>query len=67
MTEKDFYALMATIESEDLRERVSDSALTNAGDTEGVTAWTTPEFWEVAIVTAKMILDAPRDWYPELY
>jgi hypothetical protein len=69
-TSRKFYAMLAAIESEELRVRVEDSAIANAGDTmieQGRKGHDGPDFWEMAISTARMILDCPKDYYPELY
>jgi hypothetical protein len=69
-TSTKFYDLMKSIENEQLRVCVQDSAICNAGDTmteQGRKGDMGPAFWEVAIQTAKMILDCPKDYYPELF
>lgn len=64
-----YYDLIAAIPDEKLREAVADSAMTNAGDTaiELHLGACDPEMWEIAINTAKMILDDPKSFYPELF
>ncbi len=80
MTDKQkFEALLASIEREDLRVAVDDSARGNANDTmiesgyKPADSYYSPwgdhedEFWEMALGTAEMILDCPKDYYPELF
>lgn len=79
MTKDTFYKLIDGITSGDLREAIADSALTNANDTMKERGYQpvdsvylpwgdkTGEFWDMAIATATMILDCPRDYYPELF
>jgi hypothetical protein len=66
-----FYNLLNSVPNATLRDRVADSALTNASDTMLERGRTdthyTSEFWEMAITTARMVLDCPQDYYPELF
>lgn len=72
-TAHEFAALLDTITSTALRERVEDSAICNARDTmreigRDSFGWDDDsEYWIMAINTAKMCIDCARDFYPELF
>jgi hypothetical protein len=65
-TQAEFEAFIASIPNRekrghsDLRECIRGSAMTNASDTPS------EPFWDVALVTAKMIADDWKAFYPEL-
>lgn len=66
VTRADFEAFVASVPNVavrgmcDLRTCISDSALTNAGDTPG------EPYWEIALATARMIADDWRSFYSDL-
>jgi hypothetical protein len=72
-TAHEFTALLDSITTTALRERVEDSAICNARDTmreigRDSYGWNDDsEYWIVAINTAKMCIDCARDFYPELF
>ncbi len=66
MTEAKFNAFIEAIADPVLRNRITDSALTNAF--EFAAEYPNDEKrWEVALATAEECLDCAHDYYPELF
>lgn len=68
MTETAFYALCATVTDKTLRDRIEYDAWVNAWSVETYFEFASDEErWTCAVETAKLMIDAPRLHFPDLY